>query len=173
MVILLLRKDKMFDIRKAELDRDLADIHRIIRLSNYTVARDLGFTKENAPTSPAFIELDKVRESFDRGIEYSIGSIEEVKIACVAIEADKNDKENFFIERLAVLPEYRHQKYGEKLLDHALSEIKKKNGKSAGIAIIDENKKLKDWYLRYGFTETRVRKFDHLPFTVCFMSIGV
>jgi diamine N-acetyltransferase len=163
----------MLEIRKSELEKDLDAIHKIIQLSNITVADDFKLTKENAPTSPAYIELDKVKESFDIGVDYYIGIYNENKVGCVAIESDKNNPENFFIERLAVLPEFRYKKIGKRLLDNSISEIKKRNGKSAGIAIINENERLKNWYINYGFSEDRIKKFDHLPFTVCFMSLTI
>lgn len=82
----------MYMIRKAELENDLADIHRIIQLSNITVANEFKLTKENAPTSPAYIKLDKVKESFNNVLGYYIGIFDTVKIGCVAIERDKNNK---------------------------------------------------------------------------------
>ena len=94
-------------------------------------------------------------------------------VGCVAIEQDKNDYNNYFIERLAVVPEKRHNKIGRNLLDYALSEIKRRKGSFAGFAIINENEQLKNWYLDYGFTVKLIKNFEHLPFTVCFMQIDI
>lgn len=163
----------MFKIRKADVSNDIHDIHKIIQQANKTVANDLHLTIDNAPTSPAFIEIEKIKESIKSGVEYYIGQINNTAVGCVAIEKDKNDNNNYYIERLSVLPEHRHNSYGEKLLDHAICEIETKNGKSSGVAIINENKILKDWYLKYGFKEVGLKKFNHLPFTVCFMSKSI
>jgi hypothetical protein len=46
----------------------------------------------------------------------------------------------------------------------------KNGGKRIGIGIINENTFLKKWYLNYGFSEIKLKKFKHLPFTVCLMS---
>jgi ribosomal protein S18 acetylase RimI-like enzyme len=73
------------------------------------------------------------------------------------------------MERLAVVPEHRHNGYGKELTDFVFKYASSQGGKKVSIGIINENIELKDWYTEYGFTETSIRKYDHLPFTVCFM----
>ncbi|MDC7124576.1 MAG: GNAT family N-acetyltransferase [Spirochaetales bacterium] len=163
----------MIEIRQADLPAELKEIQNIIQKSFLTVADDFGFTKENAPTNPAFISLDKVKESIENGTEFFIAKDSDNKAGCIAIEKDPKSEDNYFLERLAVLPEHRHNRIGQKLLDYAASEIKKRNGISAGIAIVDENKRLKEWYINYGFKVNGVKTFPHLPFTVCFLSLEV
>lgn len=38
------------------------------------------------------------------------------------------------------------------------------------IGTIAEHEALKRWYLKLGFTEVGIKVFDHLPFSVLFMS---
>lgn len=160
----------MLEIRKANIKNDLEDIHKIIQQSFLTVAIEFNLTKENSPTNPAYITIERLKESFDSGIDFFVGILDGEKVACIALENDKSNTDNYFIERLAVIPEFRHNKIGKKLLEFAMLEINKKYGLSAGIAIINENIKLKEWYLDNGFTEDRIKSFEHLQFTVCFMS---
>lgn len=47
------------------------------------------------------------------------------------------------------------------------------HAKKLGIAIIEENTVLKDWYILNGFTPTGSKKFEHLPFTVGFLEINI
>ena len=61
----------------------------------------------------------------------------------------------------------------KKLLDKVIDEIKLRKGKYISIGIIDENIRLKKWYLNYGFIEKGTRRFEHLPFIVCFMGINL
>jgi ribosomal protein S18 acetylase RimI-like enzyme len=68
-----------------------------------------------------------------------------------------------------VVPGDRHSGLGKRLMDHALKEIAKLSGTKASVAIINQNTRLKSWYEKYGFKETLVKKYDHLPFEVCFM----
>jgi hypothetical protein len=37
------------------------------------------------------------------------------------------------------------------------------------IGIINENLKLKKWYIDYSFIELAVKQYPHLPFNVCFL----
>ncbi len=163
----------MFEISKVDDSIDLKVLHKIIRESFLTVAREFNLTEENAPTNPAYITLERLKESVESGIEFFLASDNLQNVGCIAIESDKNNDENYFIERLAVIPEKRHNKIGRNLIDYAISEIKRRKGTSAGIAIINENEQLKSWYLDYGFKETFSKKFEHLPFTVCFMKIYI
>jgi ribosomal protein S18 acetylase RimI-like enzyme len=91
----------------------------------------------------------------------------DVQIGCVALEKAKDHI--FYMERLAVVPEHRHKGYGKELTDFVFKYTGSQGGKKVSIGIINENIELKDWYTKYGFTETSIRKYDHLPFTVCFM----
>ncbi len=73
------------------------------------------------------------------------------------------------MEKLAVLPEYRHRGFGKKLMDFVFDYVKQRNGDTVSIGIINEYSVLKNWYSDYGFVETAVEQFEHLPFAVCFM----
>ena len=142
---------------------------KIISGSFRTVAQDFGLTEANCPSNAAFITIDKLYQLKEKGVSM-YGLFQDSKqIGFVGIEEAKDDI--YYMETLAVLPEYRHLGYGKKLMDFVRDEVRKKGGKRLGIGIIDENKVLKKWYANYGFCETGIKKFDHLPFTVCFMEM--
>jgi len=73
------------------------------------------------------------------------------------------------LNNLCVLPTYRHRKIGEELLFHAFSTAKKTNCVKINIGIVEENKKLKNWYEQFGFTHTGTKKYDFFPFTCGYM----
>jgi ribosomal protein S18 acetylase RimI-like enzyme len=85
----------------------------------------------------------------------------------VAIE--NKDNGIYEMEKLAVIPEYRHKGYGYMLISFVWDYIRKRGGNKITIGIIDENKMLKKWYNNNGFVETGTKLFPQLPFTVCFM----
>jgi len=124
--------------------------------------------EENAPTNPAFITYETLVDSMNKGLTMYGFYKDKRLIGCVGIEDAKKD-DTFYIERLAVLPEYRHKGKGKRLMDYAFEKIRCNNGKIVSIGIISENEVLKDWYKNYGFEEVGIKKFDHLPFTVCFL----
>jgi ribosomal protein S18 acetylase RimI-like enzyme len=125
-------------------------------------------TRENAPTNGAFIKPDDLKALLEKGI-ILIGVFEnEEQVGFVAIEKSKEEK-TFYMEKLAVLPEFRHQGIGEEILDYVFDFVRSNGGEKVAIGIINENTVLKKWYERYGFKETGIKQFTHLPFTVCFM----
>lgn len=85
--------------------------------------------------------------------------------------AQLTDKKDgvYELEKLAVLPEYRHKGYGAQLLTFICDQAQTLGGNKITIGIIEENTRLKNWYLQNGFTHMGTRKFAHLPFTVGFM----
>lgn len=144
---------------------NIESLLELIARSNKSVAEELSLTRENAPGHTAFITLEKLLDKREIKEYYKIGEPVE---GCVAIE--KAPEEGvFYIERLAVDPDKRHKGLGSLLVNYSLERIKELNGTKASIGIINENIRLKKWYKTLGFRESGIRKFDHLPFTVCFM----
>jgi ribosomal protein S18 acetylase RimI-like enzyme len=158
-------------IKALVTELELYETIEIIRNSFKTVAVEMGFTPENAPTNPAFISSNQVQQLIDKGVKLFGLFIEGKQAGCMGLE--KADEEIYYLEKLAVVPELRHRGLGKKLLDFAFEYVKQVGGKKISIAIVNENRKLKDWYERYGFCETGLKRFSHLPFTVCFMEKSV
>jgi Acetyltransferases len=144
----------------------------VIRNSFITVANELKLTRENAPTNPAFIENNALNIMYEKKIDmFAVTDENDGCIGFVALE--KAEDGAFYMERLAILPAYRHRGYGKMVLDFAVSYVREKRGKKISIGIINENEVLKNWYMSYGFMETGTKVFQHLPFTVCFMEKSV
>ncbi len=143
----------------------------VIRNSFQTVANEFGLTKNNSPTHPAFITVDRLQEAKDKGVVFFGFFDGNKQIGLVALE--KSTEDVYFLERLSVLPNYRHHGYGKKLLDYGFNYVSAKGGKVIKIALINKHAVLKKWYLDYGFIETGTKQFPHLLFTVCFMEKGV
>lgn len=154
-------------IRELKDKNDFEECAEVIRDSFITVADQFNLTRENAPSNPAFIETGALVSAHEKGIKY-FGLFDDLRlIGCIAVEKAMDNV--YYIERLAVLPEFRHRGYGSMLLNFACSHIEEDGGKTISIGIINEHSVLKKWYLFHGFYETGLKKFDHLPFTVCFM----
>jgi len=139
----------------------------VIRDSFRTVAEEFGLTPENCPTHPSFLTLSQLNKLKDKGVRFFGLFLGNNQIGFIAIE--KADTSLYYIEKLAVLPEYRHEGYGAKLIGYAFDYIRNYNGKRVSIAIIEEHTILKNWYKELGFEEVEKIKLPYLPFTVCFM----
>ena len=154
-------------IREIINENELENSVKVIADSFQTVAVELNLSKDNCPTHPSFVTLQQLNEMKRKGLKL-FGLFEnDMQIGFVAAEKKKHKIYN--IEKLAVLPEYRHKGYGGKLVEFSEEYVKNTDGEKLSIGIINEHAVLKKWYEGKGFKETSVVKFEHLPFTVCFM----
>jgi ribosomal protein S18 acetylase RimI-like enzyme len=137
----------------------------VINRSFLTVAKDFGFTKESVSHFPAFIGKEVLEKQIHNGLQMFGFISEDTCIGCIGIKRE-DDNGLYKIERLAVLPERRHNAIGRTLMDFAVKEIRKEGGKRAVVEIVNENTQLKNWYIGQGFLEIRIDTYERLPFTV-------
>jgi RimJ/RimL family protein N-acetyltransferase len=162
----------MRTITLLNVNDEIEPICSLLQESFKTVAEEYKLTKENSPTHNAFITPPILIKAIDKGLTLFAIYEDSKLLGCVGIAKASNDDCNY-IEKLCVLPTYRHQKIGQQLLNHAVSEIAKRNCNHISIGIIDENKQLKQWYISKGFLEQKVVKFDHQSFTACFLTMDI
>jgi len=149
------------------IEDNFEQVISVISGSFMTVAKDFNLTKESVPTNPAFIELDAIIKMREKGIEMYGIYLADKCVGFVAIE--KANEEVYRLEKLAVLPGYRHHGYGKELIDFVFNRVSDLGGKVVSIAIINDSVILKQWYIENGFIESGRKVFEHLPFEVCFM----
>jgi ribosomal protein S18 acetylase RimI-like enzyme len=142
---------------------------RVIREAFLTVAEEFNITRENAPSNGAFIEADALEMLADKGVKL-FNVYEDGALAGFFALEDAGEGV-YYLEKLSVIPEKRHNGIGKTIMDYSQEYVKRHSGKKISIAIIDENAVLKRWYIDYGFAEVRLKTFEHLPFTVCFMEL--
>jgi N-acetylglutamate synthase-like GNAT family acetyltransferase len=133
----------------------LADSVQIVRSAFGRVAGELGITLENAPRFPAFVTIERLEEMRAGG----------------ALEQEAAGEH--YLKRLAVLPEYWHGGLGRELVQHIIDYARGLGIKKLHIAMVNEQTVLKKWYQGMGFKETEIKKFEHLPFSVCFMVMDI
>ncbi|MEN6356368.1 MAG: GNAT family N-acetyltransferase [Armatimonadota bacterium] len=150
-------------IAQSEIDESA----RVIRESFATVALEFGITEENCPTHPAFITRISLDEMLRSGIELHGLFIYGCQVGAVTIE---NVGENaYYLGKLAILPDFRRRGLGDILVGFAIDNVKARGATLLKLATVDKATRLKNWYKGFGFVETGTKKFDHMPFTVCFM----
>jgi diamine N-acetyltransferase len=160
-------------IRRIESEEDILACAAVMREAFGTVAAEFGLTERNAPSNPAFMNVEKLQNYLEKPVLLYGCFIEKRIVGCIAIEKSKSEEGTFHIERLCVIPGERHKGYGRVLLDFAVAAIREREGRTVTIGIINENHVLKDWYLEYGFRVVSHRRFEHLPFEVCFMAMEI
>lgn len=150
-------------------EAEYLEARTIITKSFITVADEFHITPENCPANPAFIPLEKFKSLKTEKTELYLLYFNEIPTGFVAIEESPNDPGMYYIEKVAVLPNFRHNKLGEKMMGFAEEKIREKGGKEISLGIINENEQLKNWYKSLGYVENGTKVFSHLPFTVGFM----
>ena len=151
------------DANKADKDILIA----LIRDSFTDVAEKFDLTAENCPKFPAFNAKERIEGDFERGLKFYI--LEENGQACGCVALEKAGSDTCYLGRLAVLPKYRNRGFGKALVNHLFEQAGKTGIKRVEIGTISKHRKLKNWYKKFGFKQSRTKKFDHLPFTVAFM----
>jgi len=152
-------------------DKPLGPSLEVIHKSFGTVAKEMGITRQNAPRYTAFITAERLEETRKNGGVFWGLFIKGKQAGFVAVE--KRPDAGYWMERLAVLPEFRHGGSGKALVDTAVSYVRSKGQKKLYIAMVNEQKILKNWYLAMGFKETSVEHFPGLPFSVAFMELEI
>jgi len=142
---------------------------KILRESYAAVALDYGLTASNCPSNGAFINDDELQHKKNDRLEYFLAMLDRHPIGFIAIEQAFNTPEIFYIEKVAILPEYRRKGCGKQLMDFATDRIRNSGGREISLGIIAANTSLKNWYLKQGFVDAGEKNFPHLPFTVCFL----
>ena len=155
------------DVKRDELSA-CADL---IRKSFRTVADEFGFTKENAPRFTAFATTEE-RLAWHMDNEHRLMYVDEedgrIRGYYSLLLRDGNECE---LGNLSVLPEYRHNGTGGRLLQHAVKTAREHDCKVMNLSIVEENTVLRQWYERYGAIHTGTEKFEFFPFTCGYMKI--
>ena len=159
-----------YRIRSATRE-DIVVLTETIRKSFRDVADRFGLTPENAPKHPSNCTLEWIEGDMHRGVDYFVLEESNAVAGCVALE--QPDSGICYLERLAVLPHKRRQGFGSSLVKHILAEAASSGVACVSIGIIATHTELKQWYQRLGFIEGETREFDHLPFSVTFMSYEI
>ena len=94
-------------IREISSEKELKNSVTIIAVSFRTVAVEFNLNKENCPTHPSLVTLKQLNEMKRKGLKLFGLFEDDAQIGFAAVEKKKHKV--FNLEKLAVLPEYRHK----------------------------------------------------------------
>lgn len=155
-------------IREVINEGELKDILALLHNSFKPIAVELGLDEKKDPENAAFLSLADLKSSFQKkGSSFYVLEINQEKAGLIAFEKSNDSSDIFYITKLCVLPKYRHQKIGEKLLLHTFNTAQNQGLQEIYLYLINENTKLKKWYLSFGFKEIKTEKFQH--YSLCYM----
>ncbi len=141
----------------------------VIKDSFLSVAQQFGFTVENAPRFTAFATTEQ-RLSWQLNNEKRpmfVFVLNGNIVGYYSLLLQENNECE--LNNLCVLPEFRHEGIGGKLLLHSFETAKGLGCSKMNIGIVEENKVLRKWYETFGFVHIRTQKFDFFPFTCGYM----
>ena len=160
----------MMQLREACPD-DICQIADVIASAFCDVAERFGFTAVTLPSHPAFTTDLAISRTIERGTIFLLPESKDRNArelrGCVGIRSPHNSI--CALEKLAVLPAYRHLGLGSKLIEEAIRFSKRLGAKRLEAAIVAEHANLKRRYEGQGFIWQRTEYFPHLPFLVDFL----
>lgn len=157
------------NIHKVSINDAFQPYTELLNLAFSTVAAEFNLTKQNCPTNNAFITSEELKTQLTEVKEFYCYFLDAIPVGFIAIEKSMRAENLYYIENVAVHPEYRHKNIGKQLMAFASNRIKDMGGSVISIGIIDSNSRLKEWYKQLGFRETSIKQFAHLTFDVCYL----
>lgn len=144
-------------------------ISEIISKSFQKQAELRGIKKEKYPNFVAFETAEGVQKRIKNGDHVALAYLHNKGIGTVSYKVDSNQSDKGYIKRLAVLPEFRGNKYGELLMEFAETWLKKNKVTRVELSIVAQYNGLQRYYERLGYFPREKKFFSSLPFEVLYM----
>lgn len=157
----------MFKVIKQIIKSDLASCLEVFHRGYETVAIEFGLTEENCPDrGRANLPFDKLVAEFENSTLMYGYFLEKKIVGFVSIKFNNGVCK---LNDIIILPEYRQKGYGKELLDFCINKAIALRADRIILGMIDDNQKLKNWYVKNGFINVGFKKFEKAPFTVGYM----
>jgi len=151
---------------------DLLACLNIFHCGYETVAIEFGLTEENCPDrGRANLQFDKLASEFEKGTLMFGYFLENRIVGFLGLNIVDNCVCK--LNDIIILPEYRQRGYGEELLELCKRKAVELGCTKITLGMIEDNKKLKDWYIKNGFINVGFKKYDKAPFTVGYMECSL
>jgi ribosomal protein S18 acetylase RimI-like enzyme len=149
-------------IIKPMTDAHLKEYTDVVRRSFATVADEFGYadSPEFSSNIPDELLADKLAHGY-----YPFGACAHGKIVGFVSITDTGEGV-YKLQKLTVLPEYRHHGYGKALLDFCKAKVQELGGNKIIIKLMDNDMRLKKWYLSHGFVHKSIKHYENIPFPV-------
>ena len=159
-----------YEIHSVE-DHQLPDCLHTLHAAFGESARTFGYTKETYPSSGAYVTLEELKQAKARGVHMYAAYVDGSVAGYVQLEKIKDGIYAF--RRFAVLPQYQKLGIGRALVSHCRERAAMYGGKKLTLLMINQNQKLKDFYISNGFTTVRTAKDNSYPFEYSIMELNL
>lgn len=153
-------------VRRAALE-DAGRLADLIARSFADVAGRFGLTRDNCPSHPSLATRDKVERGMALGTTFLLAFRGGDPCGCVGLRQPVEGV--CTLEKLAVVPDWRRQGLGRRLVGEAFVLARQAGAGQVEIGIIAEQLDLRAWYESLGFRAVGTARFEHLPFEVLYL----
>jgi N-acetylglutamate synthase-like GNAT family acetyltransferase len=161
---------KKSDIRKANFS-DASMLNFLIRQCFLDVGQKLDFSLENYPEHQSKSTVEMVQKDLSNDITFFIKIDRGIPSGCIGLKQVSEEMRE--VVRLGVLPGRRRRGFGSELLEAVLLEAKELGTKRVSASIIAKDIDLKQWFEKFGFTETETFDIKDFPFQVTRMELPI
>ncbi len=112
------------------------------------------------------ITKGEMNKYFEKGWDFFAFFYENIPVGSIWLY--RTSEKRIKIEKLSVLPEYRHIGIGKQLLDYVSTYSSNIGASLLTLGMINSNRVLKEWYKENGFISKRVKYNKKLGLEICF-----
>lgn len=116
-------------IKRITDEDDFVSLAKLLNIAFLTVARQFDISKENCPFHNAYITADILKSKLTPIREFYKMLLNDKIIGFIAIEKSETESATYYIEKVAVHPEFRNIGYGQELMNFATKRIIQHGGK--------------------------------------------
>ncbi len=151
-------------------EEDILDTEAVIKQSFATVADTYALTKEEFPNFAGFyIDKEVLSKLLKKPNQHLFGYFDDGRLIGLIGLFNNKRKNEAELSLLSVLPDFRHIKIGESLLDYAVKLAKDMTCETVRAEIMYENTKLRNWLEKQGFVLHSTEKPKNHPYTLAIM----
>lgn len=158
----------MIKVIKAN-DHDSNIISRLIRESFKLQAELLGLKEEEYPNYAGFETPERTGGRIERGDTVLLALLEGIPAGTVSCGIKPGNPGRGFISRLCVLPLYRRNSFGKKLMSAAEEQLALLGASTSEISIAAQFTRLENYYQSLGYVLRDKKNVPSLPFPVLYM----
>jgi ribosomal protein S18 acetylase RimI-like enzyme len=140
----------------------------VIHTGYETVAAEFGLTEENCPNrGRASLPMEKLAADFEAGTLMFGYFLDHRLVGFLGMAMQ--DGALCKLNDVVVLPECRGKGVGQTLLDFCKAEAVRLGAAKIRLGMINDNTRLKTWYVTNGFATVETRQYDGAPFLAGYM----
>ncbi len=152
-------------------DEDIEQCAKIIRKAFINKAIEYGFTKENYPSSGAFIQAETLFNLKSKGVLMFAAWVRGKIVGYVQLA--KKEEGVYSFQKFSVLPKYQQFGIGRALINFCKNKVAELGGNKISLIMVEKNEELKNFYLSNDFILVKTISDTEHPFVQAVMEFAL